>query len=209
MGFRPRRVRPAPWAILFLTVVGPSGPAGGLDASSVLAELSAADRSSLEAGDLVLPDVSGDARFVIGLVIFEQPAEDALRLLAQTGRQIEYRPELKRNDTLETYPDGTLERQQLKIMFNKIVYHLRYTTDPVAGRVSWELDPGHENDLVEVTGFWEVYPLSAGRSLGRMGTRVDVGALPAFLQDYATRKNVPRSLENTRRWIDSGGVWRP
>ncbi len=196
-------------ALLLAAVLAPAPAARPEDAAAVIAKLSSADRERLEEDRLVLPDAAEDARFVTGLVIFEKPIGRAMQLIAQTSRQVEYRPELKKNDTLETFPDGTLERQQLKIMFNKIVYHLRYRVDFEAHRVSWDLDESLDNDLKEVTGFWELFPMGEVRTLGRMGTRVDVGALPSFLQDYATRKNVPKSLENTRRWIDSDGTWRP
>lgn len=131
-----------------------------------------------------------------------------MRLISQTGRQMEFRPELKAIEILETYDGGTLERQRLKIMFTNIVYHLRYTVDFEAHRVSWELDASRDNDLKEVSGFWELYVLDEERTLVRFGTRVDVGSLPSFLQDYATRKNVPKSLQNARRWVNSDGTWR-
>ena len=44
----------------------------------------------------------------------------------------------------------------------------------------------------------------------RFGSRIDVGpALPAFLQDMATRSKLPEAMQNVRRWVDSGGTWRP
>ena len=33
--------------------------------------------------------------------------------------------------------------------------------------------------------------------------------LPVWLQDYATRQNVPQTMEHVRRWVDSGGTYRP
>ncbi|MEN8161643.1 MAG: hypothetical protein ABFS41_16355, partial [Myxococcota bacterium] len=59
-------------------------------------------------------------------------------------------------------------------------------------------------------GYWELHELEGGRTLARFGTRVNVSAaVPGFLQNGITRKNVPESLDNTRQWIDSGGRWRP
>ena len=69
---------------------------------------------------------------------------------------------------------------------------------------------GLENDLRDVSGFWQLYDLDETHTLARFGTRVDVGpALPGFLQDYATRKNVPQTMDHVRRWVDSNGTWRP
>jgi hypothetical protein len=177
-------------------------------AQSILAEQPQDVLDELESKSWVMIEDDADATFVTALVIFDKPLDRSMRLISQTGRQVEFRPELKANETLETYDDGTLERQRLKIMFTNIVYHLRYRVDHDAHRVSWDLDTTRENDLKEVTGFWQLYFIDEGHTLVKFGTRVDVGSLPSFLQDYATRKNVPKSLQNARRWVNSDGTWR-
>jgi hypothetical protein len=177
-------------------------------AQSILAEQPQDVLDELDSKSWVMIEDDADATFVTALVIFDKPLDRSMRLISQTGRQVEFRPELKANDTLATYDDGTLERQRLKIMFTNIVYHLRYRVDHDAHRVSWDLDTTRENDLKEVTGFWQLYFIDEGHTLVKFGTRVDVGSLPSFLQDYATRKNVPKSLQNARRWVNSDGTWR-
>ena len=90
------------------------------------------------------------------------------------------------------------------------MYHLRYRLDPVAQRIAWELDDRYENDLGLVEGFWDLYAMDDARTLGRFGTRVDVGpAIPAFLQDWLTRNKIPTTMENARLWINSRGRYRP
>ena len=91
-----------------------------------------------------------------------------------------------------------------------ISYWLRYQWDVSAGRISWTLDPRFPNGLRVTDGFWELEEVDAAHTLGRFGTRVDVGpALPAFLEEIATRKNLPQTLDRCRRWIDSDGRYRP
>lgn len=145
------------------------------------------------------------------LVVFEQPRKRALRLLSQTGRQGEYRPELKRIETVKQNQDGTaIDEHQMKIMFMQIDYRVRTHYDFEAGRISWKMDPDFDNDLEDIEGYWELYELDAERTLGRFGTRVSVGpAMPIWLQDYATRKNLPQMMERMRRWVDSNGTYRP
>ena len=203
------------FAAALLGCLAAAGPASAQSASgtvvtarSILAEQPQDVLDELESKSWVMIEDSADATFVTALVIFEAPLDRSMRLISQTGRQVEFRPELKANDTLETYEDGTLERQRLKIMFTSIVYHLRYHVDFEAHRVSWDLDTSRENDLKEVSGYWELYAIDESRTLVKFGTRVDVGSLPGFLQDYATRKNVPKSLQNARRWVNSDGTWR-
>lgn len=203
------------FAAALLGCLAAAGPVWAQEASataataqSILAEQPQDVLDELESKSWVMMEDDADATFVTALVIFDKPLDRSMRLISQTGRQVEFRTELKANETLETYDDGTLERQRLKIMFTNIVYHLRYRVDHDAHRVSWDLDTSRENDLKEVTGFWQLYFIDEGHTLVKFGTRVDVGSLPSFLQDYATRKNVPKSLKNARRWVNSDGTWR-
>ena len=127
-------------------------------------------------------------------------------LLAQTSRQNEYRPELEAIETLESREDGSIDEQRLRIMFIDIRYHLRNRVDPLKRRIHWELAPGFENDLERVEGSWELYALEDERTLGVFSTIVELGsAMPSFLQDYVTRKNLPGTLERCRRWVDGNG----
>jgi len=148
--------------------------------------------------------------FVQALVIFAQPRRRTLRLLSQTARQTEFRPELRQVETLEWNDTTALDEHRMAIMFVQINYRLRTHFDFQRGRIWWELDPSFENDLEHVEGFWQLYELGSAETLGRFGTRVQVGAaLPGWLQDYATRKNVPQTMEHVRHWVDSGGTYRP
>jgi hypothetical protein len=159
---------------------------------------------------VVLLANAGNSSLVEALVLFQKPRDETLKLLIQTARQPEFRPELAKVIEIERTPEGTVEEQRMKIMFVSVVYRLRYRVDAPAWRIEWRLDDRFDNALSEVQGFWELHELDAGNTLARFGTVVDVGpALPGPLQDWATRKNVPQTLDRTRRWVDSDGRWRP
>jgi len=156
------------------------------------------------------PASNGAGTMVVGLVVFEQPRARALRLLSQTARQPEYRPELESVETVQRGDKTAVDEHQMKIMFLQIDYRVRTQYDFEKARISWKIDPAFENDLQDLEGYWELYELDEGRTLGRFGTRVHMGAaLPVWLQDYATRKNVPQTMERMRRWVDSNGTYRP
>ena len=75
---------------------------------------------------------------------------------------------------------------------------------------SLSLDPRFPNDVRFLEGYWELQAVDAEHTMGRTGTQVDVGqAMPAFLQDAATRNNLHDTLDRCRRWIDSDGRYRP
>jgi len=156
------------------------------------------------------PGHGGDPAQVQALVLFTRQRSRVIQLLLQTARQTEYRPDLEKVETVERFSNGEVDMQEIKIMLIPISYWLRYQWDVSAGRISWGLDPRFPNDLRVTDGYWELEEIDAVHTLGRFGTRVDVGpALPAFLQEIATRKNLPQTLNHCRRWIDSDGRYRP
>lgn len=143
-------------------------------------------------------------------VLFEKPVDDVYGLLAQSSRQVEFRPELTSIETVEMGTQGPIDEQRLKILFQRYRYRIEFRLSPEQHRIEWLLDERFDNDLAAVSGFWELYQMADGRTLGRSGNSVDVGpAVPAFLQDWITRKNLPRTMERVRRWVDSGGTYRP
>jgi len=161
---------------------------------------------------VILTPEGGDGadHWVKALAIFERPRDEVMHLIAQSTRQIEYRPEITAISTVERFPHGTVDEHQLRILFVKLTYHLRAQIDYAQGRAWWSLDDHFANDLARLDGYWEFYELGPSRTLGAFGTVVDIGpALPGFLQDLATRKNVPQTVDRTRRWVDSNGTWRP
>lgn len=166
----------------------------------------------LEKRSVMLEDVqgSGAESFVIAYVLFERSLNDVLRLMRQAERQPEYRPELASVRTVRQLENGRIDEQQLKIMFRRLAYHLRYHEDLQRGRLEWKLAAGFNNDLRRLEGFWEFYEFAGGRrTLGRFGSNVDVGGLPKFLQKGMSRRTVLRYVRNCRKWIDSDGEWRP
>jgi len=158
----------------------------------------------------VIPDPSRDDRASRALVLFEQPREEVMELLTSTTRQKEYRPELARVEVVDVSDHANVAEYKLRFMLTSLSYRVREAWDPASGRVWWSLDPTFDNELRVLDGLWELRALDDRRTLGRFSTRIDLGPeLPAFLQDYATRKKLPESMEQVRRWVDSGGKWRP
>jgi hypothetical protein len=158
----------------------------------------------------VSPHGAPEDAFFLAYVIFEVPPEDAYRLLAQTSRHVEFRPEVESIETVARPEAGPVDLHRMRVLFLKLSYQLRYRMDPAHNAMRWALDPDYDNSLARAEGFWELYGLEEGRTLGRFGSIVNVGpALPHRLQAWVTRKNLPRTIDRARRWVDSGGSYRP
>ena len=160
---------------------------------------------------LVLMETNAsDKSLVEALVLFSRPPEAVWPLLIQRERQKEYRPELTSVEVVEREENGLVEEQHMKIAFLSVGYRLKDRFDPSLRTLTFELDTNYESQLEHVSGYWELHALDGNRTLARFGTRVNVSpAVPGFLQNVVTRKNVPQTLENTRQWVDSDGTWRP
>lgn len=168
----------------------------------------------MEENVIVLQEITEEGAhrgaIVSSYVIFEKPVERVYMMLAQSARQIEYRPELQSIETIEWGPDGPIDEQRLKILFRRYVYRLKYHLAPEERRIEWVLDERFDNDFARVFGYWELYEMTSGRTLGRSGTSIDAGpSIPTFLQDWVTRKNIPRAMKRVRRWVNSDGTYRP
>jgi hypothetical protein len=204
-----RRRAPLGVVVAAALALGAAPPTGESVLSAEPPELAARLR---ERGVVVLEDVASRERatFVVAYVRFAQPRERTVALVSDPARQLEWRSDLSGVETLETTPGVRVDRLRIRVMFQELVYHVRYERDLATDRIAWALDPRFENDLARFEGFWEFYPLADGGTLGRFGTRVDAGvALPAFVQRDLTRRNVVATMENCRRWVDSNGAWRP
>jgi hypothetical protein len=217
---RPRAAARAALALLLGAALAAPGAARAQDAvpgtrpASAQALLEAQPPALLE--DLMeerlvlLPSDGLPKGQVEALVLFSQPSVKVWELLLQRERQKEYRPELTSIAVIERTEGGLVEEHHLKIAFLKIGYRLTNHFDPAQHTITWTLDPNFDSQLQHVSGYWELYDLDGQRTLARFGTRVSVSpAVPGFLQNGITRKNVPETLENTRQWVDSDGRWRP
>jgi hypothetical protein len=154
------------------------------------------------------PRSDGGSSFV-GYVVFDRPVERVFELLRETSRQVEFRPDLDRVESVERNADGSLDEHHASFVFTDLVYRLRYRFEPGDRRISWRLDPGFENALRRVEGRWELEPVGAAQTLARFETSIEVGpALPRFLEDAVASRTVPTTLERCRRWVNADGVWR-
>ena len=194
-----------PSALLAQAPVRPSAA----NAEELMATYSEQALAELNEEGVALVASKDQEGLIEGLVIFEKPLAYVWELLIQGDRQDEYRPELKGIEAIAAGDGWSTDEHQLKMMFIKISYTLRYEYRPDAHHIRWALDPEFDNGLEHISGYWWLYETADGRTLGLFGTAVRVGAgLPGWLQDGITRKNVPETLERCRKWVNSGGEER-
>jgi hypothetical protein len=219
MARRAPRIRrtPALLPLLLLATLARADPAvAPASGEQLLQSLPPMLATRLERERVVMLEGQGTGRgddgddMIQALVLFERPRNEVIRYLIQGPRQIEFRPELREARLVEEFDGGQVIHYEMRMMLMKIEYQARHGWDFETGRIWWSLDPDFDNDFEKLEGRWEVRALGPRRALARFGTRIDVGrALPSFVQDMTTRSKLPEAMQNVRRWVDSGGTYRP
>ncbi len=179
-----------------------------------LAGLSVTDTADLEAGKIVvLKQDSGEGRSKKSLIkaslIFDRPIDEVWRLIKCTECQKQYLPDLRESKLVKSSSDDNITEFLLKITVFNIRYRVYHKFQNDIYRAQWHLDPGYNNDLKELYGYWQFYRLDDNRTLARYGSKVDVGVMiPGFIEDYLTRKDLPKALDAVKKWVDSDGKYR-
>jgi hypothetical protein len=194
----------------------PAGVTQGVPAELVKAGavqgLSASDWKKLEAGEIVIlkeMDRKENKAFIQSALIFQKPIEEVHGLLTRTERQEEYLPHLDRAILIKREGNRDNIEFLLHFSFIDIRYQVKhYYGEPGEYRMSWALNPDFKNDLAQLEGYWKFYRLDKSRTLARYGTLVKVGRLiPKFIEDALSRKDIPKSLGQLKKWVESGGTW--
>jgi hypothetical protein len=144
------------------------------------------------------------------VVVFDDPPEEVFALLTETERHGAFMRDLDGLIPVSRAPEDHVDRHEIRILFTRIVYHTRHHWDEKTRRIWWDLSPNHSNDLSRVIGYWELYPLSGGRSLGFYGTAVDVGpVIPKRMQAAITKRKMYSAVRSIRAWVDREGDNEP
>jgi hypothetical protein len=193
---------------------GPRSEPGSEAAGALFSRLAGDDARELCQQGWVEVDFTdpadGDFEGMEALVLFDMPPQQVLALLAQTGRQREYRPDLRSIESIEHTRVAAVDQHRMRVLFINVEYRVRYQFDYEHGQMTWRLEPGHGGSLEALEGFWVLYAFGDGRTLAHFGTHVRVtDALPSPVQQLATRSKLPSDLQHTRQWVNSNGRSRP
>lgn len=151
-----------------------------------------------------------DGRSMItAAMVFNQDLNTTWDLLTARHRQDEYLPRLDRSLLVNHSDTGDTIELHVKILTMDIVYRTVGLADKAKYQSSWKLDPAFKNDMKEITGFFHFYYLDDKHTLARYGTWVQTGiGLPASVQEFLIKRDLPESLAAQKKWVDSGGTFR-
>ena len=145
----------------------------------------------------------------VAFVIIDKPPEAAFAVLQDYGKIPEYMPRVVKVTLSEKTPARMKVVQELKVLFKTVVYTLILDFNAQKKRMDWKLDKSASNDIKDTWGFWEFVPYENGKTLVVYNIAADTGvAIPQFLEDYLTKKDLPEVLLAMKRRTESGGTWK-
>jgi hypothetical protein len=161
---------------------------------------------------LLSEDKSGAGTFsgyIRAVAIFKQPKKRVFELMHEPTKQALYLPHLVSATTQTLAPNGELVEFAIKVMMSTYHYHTQHWFYPEQSRVEWTLDSASKNDIKVQDGYWQLFELSDGATIGEYGTRIETGlAVPKFVQDIFARDDIPKAMLAMRKYIDSNGTFR-
>jgi hypothetical protein len=186
----------------------PRGHAIASAGSRYLESLPVQARTALERDAQVVLDEeasSSGPALLRAVVRFDRPLGEVYALLTQPAEQHTYLPHVGVSRQVgERTPEG--ERDDFEISFPLVTfkYRIQHWFYPEEHRVEWDLDPTADNGLEEELGFWQLYELDDGTTVGEYGTRVRArDGLVNLVRTLGQRGAVTETLTALRRHVHS------
>jgi hypothetical protein len=163
--------------------------------------LPAEERSRLLAHRVLVLEPGRRGMTVGALMIVDRPPRETFERLARPAEQRCYLPEVKKSTSVRRTPRDELVEFEVDKVFT-VRYRVLHHFWPERLAIDWALDPTFDNGVRDLRGYFQVLPISPGKSLVEYGTAVDASrVLPAFLQRRFMRRDVPAALHRLAEYL--------
>jgi len=191
---------------------------GALNAhgETVLEKLTKSERKQLESGKVVFRSVKSktpDGELVgsgQAMAYIKAPIDRCWEIFCHFEKSHEYFPHQFYTEVLEFSPTSVLVKKKFFFFIKKINYYVRYDLDPANYRIDYRMEKGRENDIKDTAGYFIFEKVDDNTTLFVFTvTMLETGyAVPYFIEKPLTQRSLPGQVENVRKRIESGGVWK-
>ena len=197
--------------LIFLALTGAAD-----EPSPVLARFNQQQRQDLLAGKAIYQSVrSKDEAGNLqghgeGIALINADVDKCFKLFCDFNRQAQYFPRKKLSQIIKQEGNVYHVQKEFGFYVKDIRYVVEYTVDEENHTVKFRMLKDYPHDLKESEGFFRFEKLEAKRTLFTYAvTKVDTGlAVPKFIQDYLSSKDLPAVVENAKKFIESDGKWK-
>jgi ribosome-associated toxin RatA of RatAB toxin-antitoxin module len=178
------------------------------------AGVTAAEWSTLEKGEVVAKTETyktadgKDAGRGRAWIVINATPDACFATLKKYEDVPQYMPRVKKVTFLERSDAAYTVVQEIKVAFSTYRYSMKFAFDAAAKSMSWSLNKAYKNDIKDTTGRWLFLPMDGGKTLLDYTVAADTGAaVPEFLANYLTKRDLPDVLQSFKKRVESGGKW--
>jgi len=148
--------------------------------------------------------------FIKAVAIFNQPKQDTLALMTQPQKLVLFLDSLDKAQTVSRNDVGEITQFSVDFLWWEIDFWIQHWFYPELSRYDWYLDTKNfDNEIDGNKGFWQLYALDENRTVGEYGVYVDTGIpIPRRMFERIQRREIPKALDDFRKFIDSNGTYR-
>lgn len=170
-------------------------------------------RKLMEDKYVLLPEETSTAGsfsgYIRALTLFHQPKKEVYDLILNFDDQGLYQPRLDYAKSVTRTRDSDLVHFRLKVLLLEVNYWTQHWMYPEYSRIEWNLADGYKQELKMAEGFWQLFEVKDDMTIAVYGTRINTGfSVPAKIQYFLTKQDIPSALEAFIKYISSGGTYR-
>jgi len=179
-------------------------------------EFTAEEWQRMKNGDVIItevaaqnPDGSQRIDFLAKLYI-KATRQEVWKTIRDYNHYSEFMPRLTKATILKQEGQVYWVRYEVKVLWLRVVYHLRVEGVDPFKRIEFKLDTDKKNHIRNTYGYWILQdaPEGSGTVLS-YSAYIDTGIpAPESLARKVAKSALPGVVKNVRKRIESGGTWK-
>ena len=143
------------------------------------------------------------------MAIIKAPIADCFRIFCDFNQHAKFFPRKTKSHVIKSTPTTATVEKEFNFYGFTVKYVVLYTIDAKNFQVNYQLDPAYPHDIKDTAGFFKFEKLDDNRTLFIYAvTKLDTGiAVPGFIQDYLSSRDLPAVVMNAKKRIESKGTW--
>lgn len=199
---------------LMLIAAAPAPAPAPAAAPSPLDRFNAEQKKQLLAGEAVYMTVKSNEGGVTkghgqSSVIVKAPISDCFRIFTDFNSQVKYFPRKTKSKVIKTAGNVYTVEKAFNFYGFTVEYVMKYTVDAKNYTVNYQLDPNYPHDIEDTAGYFKFERIDDQRTLFTYAVlKLSTGvAVPGFIQEYLSSKDLPAVVVNAKKRIESKGTW--
>jgi len=168
----------------------------------------------LETGEVVVvnqayTDEQGNSQGQgVAMILVNKPRNEAWRHITDYSAWPQFMPKVAKAVVYSHDGDQYGVELTLKIMFKDITFSTMRTHNPLAGCVTWVMDRGRANDIVDTQGAWMVRAHGVDKCILVYTVKVDSGfKVPKTVQEWLAGRDMPGALRAMKMRVETNGAY--